>query len=574
MVKTRDVTCRFRALRFAAFLILILMHALAAAAPVLPDAYRRVFEQGAANGAYGVLAVGFVKDKERQVWWFGKTVDGSAKDAERTFEIGAVSDVFSGILLGQAVLDGKLRLTEPVRAGLPADFPWGSREVGDVPLVDLATQRSGLPETASNLFPANSEDPYARYEQADLLAFLANYAPPPNRAVAYSPLNAALLGVVLSRAYATDYPRLLADKVLTPLGLTHTGFDDPASLLTGHAFGAAVAHWHFSALGPAAGLRSSAEDLLQFLGANLDPETTPLRAALLLARQSRAQAPDGGLGLGWSVHEVSAGDQTWPLVWRASETGGFSAFVGFRTDLQEGVVLLADAAIELAPIGLAWMTGLAPPPAPAAPYVPDVAALQRYPGLYRLLDGSDLVVRDAGGSLVAQLRGQPPSPLAALGEDVYAARGGAYGVTFVRNVDTISGLVLNANGQFISAQRLSARAPRLQRSPFEFPAEKLADYRGDFVLDADVMLRVTVGADGILAQFTGTAAIPMRAFAPDRFADADGANGLDFHRNEQGIVDGVSADLGGRERAAAPANWRVPPTSAYCASGSVCAEAR
>jgi CubicO group peptidase (beta-lactamase class C family) len=573
-VKTRDVTCRIRALRCAAFLILSLIDVLAPAAPTLPDAYRRVFEQGAANGAYGVLAVGLIKDKERQLWWFGKAAGGSAPDAERVFEIGAVSDVFAGVLLGQAVLDGKLRLTEPVRSGFAADFPWGSRELGDTAVVDLATQRSGLPETPGNLFPASSADPYARYEQADLLAFLANYSPPSPHAVAYSALNAALLGVVLSRAYATDYPRLLADKLLTPLGLGHTGFDDPPSLLGGHAFGAAVEHWHYSALGPAAGLRSSAEDLLKFVGANLSPESVPVRAALLLARQSRAQTADGGLGLGWSVHEVSADEQTWPLVWRASETGGFSAFIGFRTDLQEGVVLLADAAIELAPIGLAWMTGLAPPPAPAAPYVADAEVLERYPGLYRLLDGSDLVVRNAGAALVAQLRGQPPTPLVALGEDVFAVRGGGYGITFVRNIDAISGLVLNAGGQFVGAQRLSERAPRLLRNPIELPAARLADYRGDFVLETGVMLRVSVGGDAILAQFTGAAPIPMRAFAPDRFADADGANGLDFHRNEQGIVDGVGADLGGGERKGRPANWRVPPASAYCASGSTCAEAR
>ena len=57
----------------------------------------------------------------------------------------------------------------------------------------------------------------------------------------------------------------------------------------------------------------------------------------------------------------------------------------------------------------------------------------------------------------------------------------------------------------------------------------------------------------------------MRAYAADRFADADGANELVFRRDESGRISGVTAVLGGGERKARPIHWRAPHLPAYTA---------
>ena len=92
-----------------------------AAAPNASDRYRRVLEDGVANGAYDGVAVGLIDGKDQKTWFFGKQRD--APNERSAFEIGAVTDVFTGILLAQAVLDGKLRLTDPIGGLLPAEFP-------------------------------------------------------------------------------------------------------------------------------------------------------------------------------------------------------------------------------------------------------------------------------------------------------------------------------------------------------------------------------------------------------------------------------------------------------------------
>jgi CubicO group peptidase (beta-lactamase class C family) len=532
----------------------------AAEAPKLSERYRRLFAAGAANGAYCSVAVGLIQGKEQETWFFGNSANAPLPDAGSAFEIGATTDVFTGILLAQAALEGKVRLNEPLRGLLAADLPLADSAIAGSAVVTLATQQSGLPALPANLFPADAEDPYAGYREADLLAFLANYRKTtPTRGISYSTLNGGLLGMLLARVYQSDFPTLLTNKVLVPLGMTHSGFDDPQNLLAGHAFSQDAAHWHYGVLAGAAGLRSTLSDLMTFVRVNLQPETSTLRGALLLARQPRAEGPSGGVGLGWNVHELPGGDQpTWPVVWRASETGGFSTFIGFRTDRQQGLVLLANTTAELAPTGLGWLSDELPPPTPAAAYVADASLPARYTGLYRLLNGTDLTVRSAGTALTAQVRGQPAWRLMAVTEDVYATNGGAAVITFVRNIDEISGLVLRTNGQYVSAQRLSERAPRLSRNAVAVDAGKLAEYAGDYALDDNILVRVRPTADGLTAQYTGTASIPMHAVAQDRFADVEGANGLHFTRDEKNRISGLVVELGGGERKAEPVHWRTP----------------
>jgi CubicO group peptidase (beta-lactamase class C family) len=558
-VSTHQVTSTRRVLRCAA-LFLALLTGEACAAPLsLPDAFRRNLETGSANGAYHQVAVALIQGKQEQIWSFAGGKGSAQAEVPGAFEIGAVTEGFTGLLLAQAVLDGKLRLGDPLRSLLPSAFPWRDAALADRPVESLATHRSGLPATPPNLFPASMDDPYADYHETDLLALLANLqghndAP----AVVYSPLNGALLALILARAYGTDFPALLTNKVLVPLGMTHSEFGDPAGLLAGHAYGGAAAHWHHAATAGAAGLRSTLGDLLAFVRSGLKPEASPLRGALLLVRQSRAEGPVGGVGLGWNVHDVAAEGQTWPLVWRASESGGFSTFVGFRTDRQQGLVLLADSAADLATLGIAWLTDQPAPAAPPTPFAPTAEQVERYPGLYHLLSGGEIVIRRNGRDLTTQLRGQPPWPLYPLAEDVYTSAGGAIGITFVRNIDVISGLVLGMNGEHVTAQRLSARAPRLARTPIALEPAALTTYAGDYRIDAGALVRITAAADGLDVQYTGTAAMRMRPYGADRFSDADGLNGLIFHRDEHGRIDSVAIDFAGAERRAEPARWRAP----------------
>jgi CubicO group peptidase (beta-lactamase class C family) len=534
------------------------------AEPALPEAFRQSIEQGVQSGVYQTVAVGWIDGKEHGTWFFGSA------QADSAFEIGAVTEVFTGILLAQAAYEGKLRLQTPIRELLAADFPFADPALGATTLEALATHHAGLPAIPANLMPGKGDDAYADYSEQDLRSFLANYHLPsasPN--YAYSTLDVGLLGYLLGRAYATTYTKLLNDKILLPLELKHSGFDDNSALLAGHARGQATAHWHFGALAGSAGLRSTMSDLLVLLQRNLLPDDAPLRAALLLARHPRAKNSAEEIGLGWNIVQVSSSSvgaaesavsaQTWPLVWRASSTAGFSTFIGFRTDRQQALVLLGNTDTGLSAPGLALLKGDAPPPLPLAQSPqPTPEQLAAYPGLYQIRGGIEITVRQRDAQLSAQLSGQPAALLHADSDDVFDAGAEGFGISFQRVAGKVTTLLLNRAGVNLLAERLSEHAPHVARAAIAVDAKSLPDYAGDYRLGENALARIVQRGDRLSLQLTGRAPLPLFAFANDRFASEDDSCVLAFQRDAAGKVASLRIDFAGTEGDAPRVRWSTP----------------
>ena len=523
---------------------------------MFPPAFREFVENGVANGALHGVAIGVIDGKRNETLYFGHVDDPASAPpgADSRFEIGAVTEVFTGILLAQAAVDGVARLRDPVSKFLAPGFPFANPALAQATLEQLATQTAGLPLRPANLFPLGLDDPYADYATEDLFAFLARQSSDGATVNSgYSVLSVGLLGNLLGRAYGAPFAEVLNARVLAPLGVSHSGFDD-AGVLPGHVRGDIAPHWHYGVLGAAAGLHATLPDLLRFLQYNLTPGDSPLRAALLLARQARAAAGADQLGLGWKVREVVSADSTWPLVWRASETAGFSTFIGFRTDKQRAIVLLGNAAEDLADLGMAWLRGDIPATAPHGYAGAKHVDVSIYPGLYKLSNGTEIIVRSSDRGLSVQWPGSWPQVLRAIDKDVFAADNVALALTFMRSVDDVAGLVLRSNDDNVSAQRLSEHAPRVARVPIAVPRERLAEFVGDYRLSADNWLRVTVSGEELSVQPSMGSRFSIFGYATDRFTDAEDAIDLSAHRDEKGRIDKLVLDLAGVKHDAVPLN--------------------
>jgi serine-type D-Ala-D-Ala carboxypeptidase/endopeptidase len=531
-------------------------YSLGAAQTLDIDGYRRSLQTGVDNGAYDQVAVGWIDGDERTTWFLGK----NAKPALDTrFEIGALTEVFTGLLFAQSAFDGKLRLRSTLKDATP-NFPFIDSRVGSITLAALATHRSGLPPIPPNLFPPDIDDPYAGYADADLFAFLANYLEPSDaNAAVYSPLDTGLLGLVLAQSAGGTLPTVLHDRIFAPLAMTRTGFDD-SSLIDGHARGQVAPHWHFGALAGAAGLRSSVGDLLDFLQANLRPPSTTLRPALLLARQPQSDGKPQ-VGLGWNIVDVNTDGQTWPLVWRASTTAGFSAFMAFRTDRQQALVLLGSTDADLSQIGLAWMQSQESPAAPLPrTTMNSTVDPAPYAGLYKIRSiGTELIVRSSGQRLSVQLRGNPEIALQPVAEDVFAAaQGEAMMLSFQRELGNVTNVVFDHGGMNLLAERLAVQAPHLERKVMSVSQQRLMELAGDFRLDAFTFARITVDGGGLNLQLTGRAPIPLAAFAVDRFTDVDNSCEVTFRRDASGSVNAAAVSFAGVDRVASRQTWRAP----------------
>jgi D-alanyl-D-alanine-carboxypeptidase/D-alanyl-D-alanine-endopeptidase len=298
------------------------------------------------------LAVGIIQRDRTAVFGFGRTATGgeTVPDGKTVFEIGSVTKVFTGLLLAEMVEDGSVRLDQPVAELLPSGVTVPQRDGRPITLLDLATHSSGLPRLPANLLPQiaeNPDNPYASYTVDDLVAFLAGceLADRPGEKFVYSNLGTGLLGHALACRAGTGYEELVVERICKPLGMrdTRTALSGPMRrrLAQGHnAAGKPVANWDIPTLAGAGALRSTADDLLRFVAANLAPDDTPLAAAIRLAHVPRRDidTPKGKIALAWHIRTPDR------VYWHNGQTGGYHSFVGFRKGRRAGVVVLANSA--------------------------------------------------------------------------------------------------------------------------------------------------------------------------------------------------------------------------------------
>ena len=224
------------------------------------------------------LVVGMIDGDGRRVVAYGSLAkdDKRPLDGDTVFEIGSITKVFTTLLLMDMALKGEVALTDPIVKFLPSTARVPERDGKQITLMDLATQSSGLPRMPSNFKPRNPSNPYVDYTPELLYEFLSGHqlARDVGAKFEYSNLGMGLLGHGLSLRAGMDYEAVLKARILEPLkmGSTAVSFSPgmKARLAVGHgANPEPVSNWDLAALAGAGALRSSANDMLTFLAANL-----------------------------------------------------------------------------------------------------------------------------------------------------------------------------------------------------------------------------------------------------------------------------------------------------------------
>jgi Beta-lactamase class C and other penicillin binding proteins len=299
------------------------------------------------------LVIGVVDSEGERVIPYGVVGDDSTPATGDTrFEVGSVTKIFTSLLLAQMVESGDVRLDDPIARYLPDSVKAPGYRGREITLRELATHSSGLPRLPTNIAPANMADPYADYTATRLYDFLDSYELPraPDSSYEYSNLGAGLLGYLLARHAGKPFADLLEEKILQPLGMDDSyvaelGDSTDARLAQGHANGEPVPFWHFGSLEGAGAVRSSTNDLLRALWAELHPDSTTMPTAIELSQKIRFHAsPQLALALGW--HVVQLPDSS-SLYWHNGGTAGARSFVGFVPDSGAGVVVLINEALPL-----------------------------------------------------------------------------------------------------------------------------------------------------------------------------------------------------------------------------------
>lgn len=170
-----------------------------------------------------------------------------------------------------------------------------------------------------------------------------------------------------------------------------------------------AAPWTLPTLAGAGAIRSTADDMLKFARAALDP-TSPIAPAMKLATAERRPmgATGSEVGLAWIISKPGGGREIW---FHDGGTGGFRTAIALDPAKRSAVVVLTNAAVEPASDDLAihLLVGTPTQPAGAVPPAPPKAIAHQQVALSAAeLDASS-------AAMSSRLPSRSPSSAAATG---------------------------------------------------------------------------------------------------------------------------------------------------------------
>ncbi|MBS1023699.1 serine hydrolase domain-containing protein [Gluconobacter cerinus] len=232
---------------------------------------------------------------------------------ETRFDMASLTKpTMTALAVMQLVEHGKINIDDPVVRYLPE---FSANKKSAVTLRLLLTHYSGLPPDV----PLDS--PWSGKAEAVRLAMTSPLANPPGAKFVYSDINYITLGLIVEKVTGQPLNQYVADNILTPLGMSHSGYlpdaalqpdiaptqyDDQHHMLRGvvhdptaRRMGGVAGH---------AGLFSNAQDMCLYAQALLDrlagrPSTFPLQRSTL-ELMTTPQQPAGKTdlrGLGWDI---------------------------------------------------------------------------------------------------------------------------------------------------------------------------------------------------------------------------------------------------------------------------------
>lgn len=233
-------TCRFAALAVSALLLLSCGGESTPVQPRILTVATKAQLETAADSVFtelkppGMIALISVEGEgdyliERGV---SNTETGRPMSEDYYFRIGSVTKTLVGTAVLILVDEGKVQLDTPIATYLPEyNIPNGNR----ITVRMLGNMTSGLFEFSSDPaffgpFLASSGYSYA-YTTGELLA--ASFSHPPNfepgATYEYCNTNLVLLGLLLEKVTGKPAKQVILEKVIQPMGLTHTYWPDSGS---------------------------------------------------------------------------------------------------------------------------------------------------------------------------------------------------------------------------------------------------------------------------------------------------------------------------------------------------------
>lgn len=375
--------------------------------------------------------------------------DSSYNDVNTIYQMGSVTKQFTAALILQLEEQKKLSVKDKLSKYFP-ELRWAD----SITIENLLTHTSGIFNyTNDGKFMATEATKPATPEKIIALFKDKPLDFKPGSQYTYSNSGYMLLGYIIEKVTGKTYEQVMRERILTPLGMTHSGFDfthlkeeDKAAGYTTYKEQLKIpALIVDSSVSFAAGsLYSTVNDMWAWHKGLMKNAT--IKAASL----ERAYTPfHHKYGYGWEIDSVYGK--------RLVQHGG--GIFGFNTLFTRipaddcCVILLSNmntGSLEAISRSIVAILNNRPYQIPkekiAVPV--DPAVLQQYAGEYELAPGFILTIRVQNNALKIRATGQPEFDLYAESEKKFFLKVVEAGAEFVRGADgVVTGLIWEQNGK-------------------------------------------------------------------------------------------------------------------------------
>lgn len=310
------------------------------------------------------LVFGVVTDEGKAVRCFGSGAihTGQPLDASTLFGIGSVTKVFTGVILADAVRQGKVNLDGSANTYLPHDLHLPSNKIT---LRQLVSHTSGLPNYPDNLrgyrdmdhdgvHDSNQYSPGRNYSHQNLADWLASKPAlkfEPGKFSEYSNLGFGILALALqTQLKFADFDSMNHSLVTQSLSMnnTHTNLSNrQRQHHPNQAQGYAPSHGSLipvplsdmGVLEGAGELASNANDLLLFLEGLTGLKKSSVSPAFREASRPLVRLGGDAMAYGFRIRSSTKGGV---YFMKPGTTAGYSAVLLWRSNPKVGIVLLAN----------------------------------------------------------------------------------------------------------------------------------------------------------------------------------------------------------------------------------------
>jgi CubicO group peptidase (beta-lactamase class C family) len=292
------------------------------------------------------LVIGVSQNGERKFYSYG-FADSATKKAftsETTFEIGSITKTFTANLLFQLQAQGKMDLSLPLSHYLPPGL--NDSILQKINSYQVASHSSGLPRLPANLDKIDAYtlmQPYRFYKREHLYAFIKGMKKINQGTYAYSNLGFGLLSTMAENVTGLSFESLLNNYIFQPLDMANSYVEtkkNNTDSATGYFYGKPAEYWQFDCLAGAGAIKSTPNDLLDYLDAHIHSGDKVFSTVVYQVTQPvKPVSENMQIAYGWHTLD----DLQHRVYWHNGGTYGFSTFAAFEPTTRTSLVLAANS---------------------------------------------------------------------------------------------------------------------------------------------------------------------------------------------------------------------------------------